>query len=138
MRYLTIFLILFTGNAFSKELDIKSFFENFNMRSTRSSMGPQLRFWCGSYPAMFFDIKEEKDNRLVLSRKGDPDLLWDVTFIKGNKVAIHDRITSGTYDTNAVIQLEYIKDKNEWWDSESLKKNKLINPETNDCEKMKN
>ncbi len=54
------FLILSSNSSFSNEINIDTFFNKFNMRSTLSSMGPQLRYWCGSYPSEFFEIKEKK------------------------------------------------------------------------------
>ena len=103
------------------------------MRSTLSSMGPQLKFWCGSYPSEFFEIKEKKDKRVVLVR--NEDHFWDVTILDDNKVAISNYITSGTYNTDDVAQLIYISDKDEWWDEMSVKAGKLENPEKSDCEK---
>ena len=103
------------------------------MRSTLSSMGPQLKYWCGSYPSEFFEIKEKKDKRVVLVR--NEDHFWDVTILDDNKVAISNYITSGTYNTDDVAQLIYISDKDEWWDEMSVKAGKLENPEKSDCEK---
>ena len=104
------------------------------MRSTLSSMGPQLKFWCGSYPSEFFEIKEKKDKRVVLVR--NEDHFWDVTILDDNKVAISNYITSGTYNTDDVAQLIYISDKDEWWDEMSVKAGKLENPETSNCKKQ--
>ena len=104
------------------------------MRSTLSSMGPQLRYWCGSYPSEFFEIKEEKDKRVILVR--DKDQFWDVSFLDNNKVVIYDRITNGTYSTEEVVQLIYVDEKGEWWDELSVKEGELTNPETSVCKKQ--
>jgi len=127
-------LILFSNVGFANEITLDKFFNKFNMRSTLSSMGPQLRYWCGSYPSEFFEIKEKMDNRLVLVRDGDQ--YWDVTILDNNKVVIYDRITNGTYSTEDEAQLIYMSDKDEWWDDLSVKAGKLTNPETSDCVKQ--
>ena len=132
LSILTI-LILYSNSSFSKEINIDTFFNKFNMRSTLSSMGPQLKYWCGSYPSKFFKIKEKMDNRLILVR--NEDHFWDITILDDNKVAIYNYITSGTYKTDDVAQLIYISDKDEWWDEMSVKAGKLENPEKSDCEK---
>ena len=126
---------LWSNTGFSKEIDPNTFFEKFNMRSTLSSMGPQLRYWCGSYPNEFFKIKEKTDKSITLVRHGDQ--FWDVAFFGNNKIVISDYITSGTYNTKNQVQLVYITDKNEWWDPRSVKLGKLTNPQVKDCEKQK-
>jgi hypothetical protein len=127
-------LILFSNMGFANEITLDKFFNKFNMRSTLSSMGPQLRYWCGSYPSEFFEIKEKMEDRLVLVRDGDQ--YWDVTILGNNKVVIYDRITNGTYSTEDEAQLIYMSDKEEWWDNISVKEGKLKNPETSDCKKQ--
>ena len=127
-------LILFSNMSFANEITLDKFFNKFNMRSTLSSMGPQLRYWCGSYPSEFFEIKEKIDKRLVLVRDGDQ--YWDVTILGNNKVVIYDRITNGTYSTEDEAQLIYMSDKDEWWDEISVTKGKLENPQTSDCKKQ--
>ena len=104
------------------------------MRSTLSSMGPQLRYWCGSHPSEFFEIKEKMDNRLILVRDGDQ--YWDVTILGNNKVVIYDRITNGTYSSEDEAQLIYMSEKDEWWDNISFNEGKLKNPEASDCKKQ--
>ena len=120
--------------SFANEITLDKFFNKFNMRSTLSSMGPQLRYWCGSYPSEFFEIKEKMDERLVLVRDGDQ--YWDVTILGNNKVVIYDRITNGTYSIEDEAQLIYMSDKDEWWDEMSVAKGKLENPQTSDCKKQ--
>ena len=127
-------LILFSNMGFANEITLEKFFNKFNMRSTLSSMGPQLRYWCGSYPSEFFEIKEKMDKRLVLVRDGDQ--YWDVTILGNNKVVIYDRITNGTYSIEDEAQLIYMSDKDEWWDEMSVTKGKLENPQTSDCKKQ--
>ena len=96
--FLTIlFTLVIGGGASANEITLEKFFNKFNMRSTLSSMGPQLRYWCGSHPSEFFEIKEKMDNRLILVRDGDQ--YWDVTILGNNKVVLYDRITNGTYST---------------------------------------
>ncbi len=75
------------------------------------------------------------NNKLILVRKGDPELLWDVTFLKENKVIIYDRITSGTYSTEDTMQVMYINENDEWWDLKSVKLKKLVNPQGSACKK---
>ena len=133
--FLTIlFTLVLSGGASANEITLEKFFNKFNMRSTLSSMGPQLRYWCGSYPSEFFEIKEKIDNRLILVRDGDQ--YWDVTILGNNKVVLYDRITNGTYSTEDEAQLIYMSDKDEWWDEMSVAKGKLENPETSDCKKQ--
>ena len=127
-------LILFSNMGFANEITLDKFFNKFNMRSTLSSMGPQLRYWCGSYPSEFFEIKEKMEDRLVLVRDGDQ--YWDVTILDNNMVVIYDRITNGTYSSEDEAQLIYMGDKDEWWDDLSAKDGKLTNPETSDCVKQ--
>lgn len=127
-------LILFSNMSLANEITLGKFFNKFNMRSTLSSMGPQLRYWCGSYPYEFFEIKEKMDKRLVLVR--DEDQFWDVTILDNNKVVIYDRITNGTYSSEDEAQLIYMSEKDEWWDNISFKEGKLKNPEASDCKKQ--
>ena len=127
-------LILFSNVGFANEITLDKFFNKFNMRSTLSSMGPQLRYWCGSYPSEFFEIKEKMDKRLILVRDGDQ--YWDVTILGNNKVVIYDRITNGTYSSEDEAQLIYMSEKDEWWDNISFKEGKLKNPEASDCKKQ--
>ena len=130
-----IIFLFFSKNSISKEITIDDFFKKFNMRSTLSSMGPQLKFWCGSYPSEFFKIKEKMNDRLILVR--NEDHFWDITILDNNKVAISNYITSGTYDTKDVTQLIYMNEKSEWWDELSVNKGQLTNPEQSNCEKQK-
>ena len=104
------------------------------MRSTLSSMGPQLRYWCGSYPSEFFEIKEKMENRFILVR--NENHFWDITILDDNKVVIYNRITNGTQSFEDEAQLIYIEGKDEWWDEISVKEGKLKNPETSDCKKQ--
>ena len=127
-------LILFSNMSLANEITLDKFFNKFNMRSTLSSMGPQLRYWCGSYPSEFFEIKEKMDKRLILVRDGDQ--YWDVTILGNNKVVIYDRITNGTYSSEDEAQLIYMSEKDEWWDNISFKEGKLKNPEASDCKKQ--
>jgi len=129
-----IFLVLSSNSSFSNEINIDTFFNKFNMRSTLSSMGPQLRYWCGSYPSEFFKIREKKNKRIILVR--DENQFWDVSFLGQNKIVIYDRITNGTYSTKDEVQLIYLGDKDEWWDEISVKAGKLVNPETYNCKKQ--
>ena len=130
----SVILILFSNVGFANEITLDKFFNKFNMRSTLSSMGPQLRYWCGSYPSEFFEIKEKMEDRLVLVRDGDQ--YWDVTILGNNKVVIYDRITNGTYSSEDEAQLIYVSEKDEWWDNISFKEGKLKNPEASDCKKQ--
>ena len=127
-------LILFSNMGFANEITLEKFFNKFNMRSTLSSMGPQLRYWCGSYPSEFFEIKEKMENRFILVR--NENHFWDITILDDNKVVIYNRITNGTYSFEDEAQLIYIDDKDEWWDDISGKEGKLKNPETSDCKKQ--
>lgn len=127
-------LILFSNMSLANEITLDKFFNKFNMRSTLSSMGPQLRYWCGSYPSEFFEIKEKMENRFILVR--NENHFWDITILDNNKVVIYNRITNGTYSFEDEAQLIYIDDKDEWWDNISFKEGKLKNPETSDCKKQ--
>lgn len=127
-------LILFSNMSLANEITLDKFFNKFNMRSTLSSMGPQLRYWCGSYPSEFFEIKEKMENRFILVR--NENHFWDITILDDNKVVIYNRITNGTYSFEDEAQLIYIDDKDEWWDNISFKEGKLKNPETSDCKKQ--
>jgi hypothetical protein len=126
--------LLLSGNASANEITLDKFFNKFNMRSTLSSMGPQLRYWCGSYPSEFFEIKEKMENRFILVR--NENHFWDITILDDNKVVIYNRITNGTYSFEDEAQLIYMDDKGEWWDDISVKEGKLKNPETSDCKKQ--
>src|SRR6056300_1837032 len=88
-------LILFSNVGFANEITLDKFFNKFNMRSTLSSMGPQLRYWCGSYPSEFFEIKEKVENNIILVR--NETHFWDITILEDNKVVIYNEITNGTY-----------------------------------------
>jgi len=133
--FLTIlFTLVLSGGASANEITLDKFFNKFNMRSTLSSMGPQLRYWCGSYPSEFFEIKEKMENRFILVR--NENHFWDITILDDNKVVIYNRITNGTYSFEDEAQLIYIDDKGEWWDDISVKEGKLKNPETSDCKKQ--
>jgi len=133
--FLTIlFTLVLSGGASANEITLDKFFNKFNMRSTLSSMGPQLRYWCGSYPSEFFEIKEKMENRFILVR--NENHFWDITILDDNKVVIYNRITNGTYSFEDEAQLIYIEGKDEWWDEISVKEGKLKNPETSDCKKQ--
>jgi len=113
--FLTIlFTLVLSGGASANEITLDKFFNKFNMRSTLSSMGPQLRYWCGSYPSEFFEIKEKMENRFILVR--NENHFWDITILDDNKVVIYNRITNGTYSFEDEAQLIYIEGKDEWWD----------------------
>jgi outer membrane lipoprotein-sorting protein len=129
-----VLTLLLSGNASANEITLDKFFNKFNMRSTLSSMGPQLRYWCGSYPSEFFEIKEKMENRFILVR--NENHFWDITILDDNKVVIYNRITNGTYSFEDEAQLIYMDDKGEWWDDISVKEGKLKNPETSDCKKQ--
>ena len=129
-----LFTLVLSGSASANEITLDKFFNKFNMRSTLSSMGPQLRYWCGSYPSEFFEIKEKMENRFILVR--NENHFWDITILDDNKVVIYNRITNGTYSFEDEAQLIYIDDKDEWWDDISVKEGKLKNPETSDCKKQ--
>lgn len=133
--FLTIlFTLVLSGGASANEITLDKFFNKFNMRSTLSSMGPQLRYWCGSYPSEFFEIKEKMENRFILVR--NENHFWDITILDDNKVVIYNRITNGTYSFEDEAQLIYIEGKDEWWDEISVKEGKLKNPEKSDCKKQ--
>ena len=134
-KIILILSIIFSNLSYADELSVDTFFNKFNMRSTLSSMGPQLKFWCGSYPSEFFKIKEKTNDRLILVR--NEDHFWDITILDNNKVAISNYITSGTYNSKDVTQLIYINEKSEWWDELSVNKGQLTNPEQSDCKKQK-
>ena len=135
-KIILILSIIFSNLSYADELSVDTFFDKFNMRSTLSSMGPQLKFWCGSNPSEFFKIKEKMNNRLILVR--NEDQFWDVTILDNNKVVIYDYITSGTYKSEEVTQLVYMSEKGEWWDELSANKGQLVNPEESGCKKQKN
>ena len=104
------------------------------MRSIRSSMGQQLKFWCGSYPSEFFTIKEKNNSSITLVRNDDQ--IWTVTFLENNKIELIDQITSGSYLIEKVLELKYINDMNEWWFIDAANLAKLEIPEGEDCEKQ--
>lgn len=133
-KFLLLIFLISTNYSFASELTVDTFYNKFNMRSTLSSMGPQLRYWCGSYPSEFFKIKEKMDDRLILVR--NEDQFWDITILENNRVAIFDYITTGTYKTEDVTQLIYMDEKGEWWDELSVTKGQLTNPEQTDCTKQ--
>ena len=133
--FITILFTLFlNGGVSANEITLDKFFNNFNMRSTLSSMGPQLKYWCGSYPSEFFEIKEKVGNNIILVR--NETHFWDITILDDNKVVIYNEITNGTYSTKDETLLVYMSDKDEWWDEMSVTKGKLENPETSDCKKQ--
>ena len=83
--FLYIFLgLLWCNGVLANELNANSFFNKFNMRSIYSSMGPQLKYWCGSYPFEFFTIKEKNNNSITLVRNDDH--FWIITFLENNKI----------------------------------------------------
>jgi hypothetical protein len=133
-KFLLLIFLISTNYSFASELTVDTFYNKFNMRSTLSSMGPQLRYWCGSYPSEFFKIKEKMNDRLILVR--NEDQFWDITILDNNKVAIYDYITSGTYKTEDVTQLIYIDEKGEWRDELSVNNGQLTNPEQSNCTKQ--
>ena len=59
-KLILILSIIFSNLSYAEELSVDTFFDKFNMRSTLSSMGPQLKFCCGSNHSEFFKIKENK------------------------------------------------------------------------------
>ena len=105
--------LLWCNGVLANELNANSFFNKFNMRSIYSSMGPQLKYWCGSYPFEFFTIKE-----------------------KNNKIQLTDQIADGTYLTSHVYELKYISAMNEWWSIDAANLGKLNISEGENCEKQ--
>ena len=132
--FILLFTLIYSNNVFAKEINFNSFFNNFNMRSITSSMGQQLKYWCGAYPSQFFEVDEKNMEKLTLIRNGDH--YWYIFLIADNKVRITNEITSGTYLTSNVYQLEYIDDIDEWWDIDAAKSGKLLINESVDCEKI--
>ena len=104
------------------------------MRSIYSSMGPQLKYWCGAYPSQFFEVEEKNNNKLTLVRHGDH--YWFISFKGDNKIKITEQITSGTYFTITDYELEYVNTIDELWDINAVKSGKLLINETVDCKKI--
>ena len=97
-------------------------------------MGPQLKYWCGSYPFEFFTIKEKNNNSITLVRNDDH--FWIITFLENNKIELINQITSGTYLTSHVYELKYISAMNEWWSIDAANLGKLNISEGENCEKQ--
>jgi hypothetical protein len=97
-------------------------------------MGPQLKYWCGSYPFEFFTIKEKNNNSITLVR--DDTQFWMIKFLKNNKIQLTDQITDGTYLTNDVYELKYISAMNEWWSIDAANLGKLNISEGENCKKL--
>ena len=126
--------LLWCNGVLANELNTNSFFNKFNMRSINSSMGPQLKFWCGSYPFEFFEIEKQNNQSITLIRHDTQ--IWTIKFSKNNKIELTDEITDGTYLTNNIIELKYINDINEWWSIDAANSGKLNIPEGEDCKKQ--
>jgi len=126
--------LLWCNVVLANELNANSFFNKFNLRSINSSMGPQLKFWCGSYPFEFFEIEKQNNQSITLIRHDTQ--IWTIKFLKNNKIELTDEITDGTYLTNDIIELKYIKDMNEWWSTDAANSSKLNIPEGEDCKKQ--
>jgi len=131
---IVVLSMLWCNGVLANELNANSFFNKFNMRSIYSSMGPQLKFWCGSYPFEFFKIEKQNNQSITLIR--DDTQLWVVKFLKNNKIELTDQITDGTYLTNDVYELKYISAMNEWWSIDAVNLGKLNIPESENCEKQ--
>ena len=126
--------LLWCNGVLANELNANSFFNKFNMRSIYSSMGPQLKFWCGSYPLEFFKLEKQNNQSITLIR--DDTQFWIIKFLKNNKIELTDQITDGTYLTNDVYELKYISAMNEWWSIDAANSGKLNIPEGENCEKQ--
>ena len=126
--------LMWCNGVLANELNANSFFNKFNMRSIYSSMGPQLKYWCGSYPFEFFTIKEKNNNSITLVR--DDTQFWIIKFLKNNKIQLTDQITDGTYLTNDVYELKYISAMNEWWSIDAANLGKLNVSEGENCKKL--
>ena len=134
LLWILVLGLLWCNGVLANELNANSFFNKFNMRSIYSSMGPQLKYWCGSYPFEFFTIKEKNNNSITLVR--DDTQFWIIKFLKNNKIQLTDQITDGTYLTNDVYELKYISAMNEWWSIDTANSGKLNIPEGENCEKQ--
>ena len=133
--FLYIFLgLLWCNGVLANELNANSFFNKFNMRSIYSSMGPQLKYWCGSYPFEFFTIKEKNNNSITLVRNDDH--FWIINFLENNKIQLINQITSGTYLTSHDYELKYISAMNEWWSIDAANLGKLNVSEGENCKKL--
>ena len=126
--------LLWCNGVLANELNANSFFNKFNMRSIYSSMGPQLKYWCGSYPFEFFTIKEKNNNSITLVRNDDH--FWIITFLENNKIELINQITSGTYLTSHDYELKYISAMNEWWSIDAANLGKLNISEGENCKKL--
>jgi hypothetical protein len=126
--------LLWCNGVLANELNANSFFNKFNMRSIYSSMGPQLKFWCGSYPFEFFKLEKQNNQSITLIR--DDTQFWIIKFLKNNKIELTDQITDGTYLTNDVYELKYISAMNEWWSIDTANSGKLNIPEGENCKKL--
>ena len=126
--------LLWSNGVLANELNANSFFNKFNMRSIYSSMGPQLKYWCGSYPFEFFTIKEKNNNSITLVRNDDH--FWIITFLENNKIELINQITSGTYLTSHDYELKYISAMNEWWSIDAANLGKLNISEGENCKKL--
>jgi len=126
--------LMWCNGVLANELNANSFFNKFNMRSIYSSMGPQLKYWCGSYPFEFFTIKEKNNNSITLVRNDDH--FWIITFLENNKIELINQITSGTYLTSHDYELKYISAMNEWWSIDAANLGKLNISEGENCKKL--
>jgi hypothetical protein len=103
-----------------------AFFESFNMRTIDTVMWNNLRYYCDSYPRVFFSIEEISDERLDL--EFEQDIHVTIIFLGGNKVKIDELVTSGSWRTSTVYTLEYNQERAEWMSTEGI-----INAKLNDC-----
>ena len=116
-----------------RQITPEEFFNAFNMRTIRSSMGPRLRYYCESYPKDYFNNRKlDKRSReylgdedfaklgktlLVLTPVGDGedfDQVWWVYFEGDNQITLDEFIRTGTWRTSSHYKLYFDEVHGDW------------------------
>ena len=112
MRFLLSFLSFFIAlSVHAETLTSDLLYKSLNMRTFRSSMGQQLKFYCQSYPKDYFSIVHQTKDSLELKRGTQ---YWDIKIVNHNTIVLSEVIANGTYRSVSEHILFYDEKNKDW------------------------
>lgn len=112
----SIFVLLFLSNTIcqAKDVTIDDVYQNFNIRSIKSSYSQRLKYYCQSYLSEYFPaqfITEKTTSRITLDNNED---VWTIAIIGKNRISVANRIKSGTYNTISEYDVVFKHESSDW------------------------
>lgn len=116
MSRFSIFTLLFLSSAIcqAKDVTIDDVYQNFNMRSIKSSYSQRLKYYCQSYLSEYFTtqfITEKTTSQITLDNNDD---VWTISIIGKNRISVANRIKNGTYNTIAEYDVVFKDESSDW------------------------